>query len=205
MAFVSPYWIVSWPRVYSGFKRIGLWEACFAGLVLETDRSTKAYHGCWWILAPEFWEIRGWLMPGWFIFTQVAVTVCLVAQAVGFFINFLIWLKTGGRQKDGQYKKKESIKLLATSTWITIITSFLMVGVTITFAVAFAADKFWLPNPFFNYLSWSYGLAVVSTFLSILTLICHITYTMIVHEEAKNPPPAVSMSGTLSSKMDSSI
>ena len=34
--------------------RIGLWEACFAGLVLENDPSTEAYHGCWWVLAPEY-------------------------------------------------------------------------------------------------------------------------------------------------------
>ena len=45
-------------------QRIGLWEACFAGLVLENDPSTKAYHGCWWVLAPEFYSIRGWLLPG---------------------------------------------------------------------------------------------------------------------------------------------
>ena len=64
IAFCSPYWIISWPRVYSGFKRMGLWEACFAGLLLETDITNKAYHGCWWMLAPEFWNIRGWLMPG---------------------------------------------------------------------------------------------------------------------------------------------
>ena len=32
ISFCSPYWIISWPRVYSSFKRIGLWEACFASV-----------------------------------------------------------------------------------------------------------------------------------------------------------------------------
>lgn len=64
IAFVSPYWFVSWPRVYSGFKLIGLWEVCFAGHVLEMDPTLKSYHGCWWILAPEFVKIRDWMMPG---------------------------------------------------------------------------------------------------------------------------------------------
>ena len=63
IAFASPSWFQSWPRVYSPFKRIGLWEACFAGLVLEVDPRQKAYHGCWWILSPEYDDIRTWLMP----------------------------------------------------------------------------------------------------------------------------------------------
>ena len=63
-AFVSPYWVVSWPRVYSPFKKVGLWEICFAGMVLEMDPAQKAYHGCWWIIAPEFKSIRSWIMPG---------------------------------------------------------------------------------------------------------------------------------------------
>ena len=36
---------------------------CIAGLVLDRDPTQKAYHGCWWILAPEYKEIREWLMP----------------------------------------------------------------------------------------------------------------------------------------------
>ncbi len=64
IAFASPYWFQSWARVYSPFKRIGLWEACFSGLVLPMDYTQKAYHGCWWILATEFMEIRNWVMPG---------------------------------------------------------------------------------------------------------------------------------------------
>ena len=32
-------------------------------MVLQTDPEQKSYHGCWWILAPEFIRIRDWLMP----------------------------------------------------------------------------------------------------------------------------------------------
>ena len=63
IAYSTPYWYISWPRVYSGFRNIGLWEACFAGLVLDRDPTQKSYHGCWWILAPELWNIRRWVMP----------------------------------------------------------------------------------------------------------------------------------------------
>lgn len=65
------YFVTIWHKLFwriiltlcSGFKRMGLWEVCFAGMVLETDPTQKAYHGCWWILAPEFRQIKGWLMP----------------------------------------------------------------------------------------------------------------------------------------------
>jgi len=62
-AFCTPYWYISWPRVYSGFRNIGLWEVCFAGMLLERDPRQQSYHGCWWILAPELYWIRGWMMP----------------------------------------------------------------------------------------------------------------------------------------------
>ena len=63
VSYVTPYWLVSWPRLHSGFKKLGLWEACFAGNVIPNDPTQRAYHGCWWILAPEYWDIRSWLMP----------------------------------------------------------------------------------------------------------------------------------------------
>ncbi len=42
----------------------GLWEVCFAGMVLPTDPDQVSYHGCWWILSPMYQDIRGWIMPG---------------------------------------------------------------------------------------------------------------------------------------------
>ena len=50
------------------------------------------------------------------------MTVCLVAEVVGFVINFLIWLRTGASQKDGRYKERDPVCLLQTTTWITTIT-----------------------------------------------------------------------------------
>ena len=69
ISFSSPYWFQSWPRVHSPFKRIGLWEACFAGMILPMDPAQKAYHGCWWTLAKEYIPIREWLMPCKKLFT----------------------------------------------------------------------------------------------------------------------------------------
>lgn len=67
----------------------------------------------------------------------------------------------------------------------------------IVFGLAFYLDRQWLPNPYFNYLSWSYGLAVVSGFFSVFQSIAHVTYVMIIHQEMREPPRQVALSGYL--------
>jgi len=80
IAFITPYWAISWPRVYSGFRKIGLWEACFAGLRIEQDPSQKSYHGCWWILSPELYAIRSWIMPREFLTYFVMTYECMISN-----------------------------------------------------------------------------------------------------------------------------
>jgi len=58
----------------------------------------------------------------------------------------------------------------------------------IMFAIKFSMARHWLPNPPNNYLSWSYGLAIVSTFSSIGALIAQFVYVSIVRQETREPP-----------------
>ena len=44
----------------------------------------------------------------------------------------------------------------------------------LTFGVMFFEDRDWLPYPEFNYLSWSYGLAVTSCFFQIFACIAQV-------------------------------
>ena len=92
-------------QVHSGFKRIGLWEACFAGLVLERDPTQRAYHGCWWILAPEYHKIRDYLMPWWFIIVQVATTLCIMMQLINIFLQIHLLRVTAERDATGGPKR----------------------------------------------------------------------------------------------------
>ncbi|ELU13586.1 hypothetical protein CAPTEDRAFT_31263, partial [Capitella teleta] len=183
IAFASPYWVVSWPRVYSGFKRTGLWETCFAGLIINRDPTQKAYHGCWWILAPEYMRIREWIMPWWFIITQIIITCALVAEAIDVIILIYVYMYTAGQSATGRGKKRAPFKLIQTTTIITITSSTL-----ILFGVAVYVDRMWMPEPHLNYMSWSYGLALLSTFFSIFSTIAHFAFRRIALKEFYEPP-----------------
>lgn len=200
LGFATPYWIISWPRVYSPFRRMGLWEACFSGLVLPADTSQKAYHGCWWILAPEYYKIRGWIMPPWFIFVQVAVTVCFVMELVLMILGFLTWLKVQERanrsmtDEAGLQDRSQPICFIQTITTLTIISSILKTVAILVFGIMFKLDRLWLPFPYLNYPSFSYGLFILSTFFSIFAGICHFVHTVIVRNLVRAPPMKTNIS-----------
>ena len=64
-----------------------------------------------------------------------------------------------------------------------------MTFTTILFALMFKYDRHWMPNPRLNYLSWSYGLALLSTFFSIFGSIAQVVYVKIVRQEFREAPP----------------
>ena len=50
-----------------------------------------------------------------------------------------------------------------------------MLIVVLLFGIAVKVDeRSWMPDPYLNYLSWSYGLAVVSVFFSIFATIAQV-------------------------------
>lgn len=200
LAFATPYWIISWPRVYSPFRRLGLWEVCFSGLVLPADTSQKAYHGCWWILAPEYYKIRNWIMPSWFIFTQITVTICFVIELILMIIGFLTWLKIQERAdrsmngEAGLQDRSQPICFIQTITALTIISSVLKTMAILVFGIMFKLDRLWLPFPYLNYPSFSYGLFILSTFFSIFAGISHFVHTVIVRNLIRAPPMKTNIS-----------
>jgi len=207
LSFVSPFWIVSWPRVYTPFKKIGLWEICLAGLILDMDPTQKSYHGCWWILAPEFTQIKQWLMPPWFVWTQVAVTFCFVAEMLIVGLMTFIYIRTGQTQRDTETKRRKDPFILVNIAAISTLTYACVMSVTvIMFGIMFKVDKNWFPYPELNYLSWSYGLAIVSSFFSIGASIALFVYVAIIRQEMREPPltgpmtPVTSLNWSGSSK-----
>lgn len=198
IAFVSPYWFQSWPRVHSPFKKIGLWEACFAGLILHRDPTEKAYHGCWWVLAPEYWQIQQWLMPWWFIITQVTCTVCLLIQILNVVIGLVVWCKTMPNYTSS-VKSRPPIGLIQATTVLTIVEAIAMGLVVILFGCSVYIDRVWMPRHDLNYLSWSYGLEVIGAFLLIFASMALGAYNKIVRQELREPPsltaPMVHMGG----------
>lgn len=118
VAFCSPYWYISWPRVHSPFKRIGLWQVCFAGLILPRDPDQKAYHGCWWTLAPEFENIRNWMMPWWFVLNQVICSIGVLIELLNVIFCTIVWVKTRPGKK---IEKNPPIRKITFVTYVTLI------------------------------------------------------------------------------------
>jgi len=187
IAFVTPYWVISWPRVYSPFRKLGLWEACFAGQIMPNDPVQKSYHGCWWILAPELYYIRDWIMPPWFIIVQILITVSLVIEVIALIFNVRICQRTGSNDKSGLARRRAPFNWVQAMTFITIITTVLKGIAVVMFGLAFKYDWFWIPHPEINYPHFSYGLAIVSTFFSFFASIALREYRNIVRQEYHQP------------------
>ena len=60
------------------------------------------------------------------------------------------------------------------SDFLTCFTAVVMGVTLLVFGVMFVEDRNWLPNPHFNYLSWSYGLAICSCFFQIFATIAQV-------------------------------
>lgn len=187
ISFITPYWAISWPRVYSGFRKIGLWEVCFAGYRIPRDPLMKSYHGCWWILAPELYQIRSWIMPPWFIIIQILITVSVVIELICMIFLLMIWVRTKSSDNTGTAKRRAPFNLVQGATVITIVTCCIKSVCVIMFGLAFRFDPFWLPNQEINYPHVSYGLAITSTFVSIFSSMAHRVYRNIVRKEYLQP------------------
>ena len=62
-----------------------------------------------------------------------------------------------------------------------------MSSVCIIFGIMSYYDYYWMPNPDLNYLSWSYGFAVLSAFFSFFAGIAQVAYTKHVRQMLRKP------------------
>jgi len=204
VAFVTAYWIECWPRVHSGFRNIGLWQVCLAGLILEADISMKSYHGCWWLLSTEFRDIRSWVNPWWFVLTQITVTLCILAQIVNAVLMGILLSKSGEHKMGSKYKRNPLL-LVHIGFGITFVTAVVMFVTVLLFGLAFYLDRRWLPMHHLNYPSWSFGCAVMSTIFSVFASIAQFMYVKIVRQEQREPPMNVPASAEVSFMHDVSL
>lgn len=155
IAFSSPYWLESYANVHSDFVRLGLWEACFDGYVHPQDYNSKVYRGCWWIFSPEYRPIWEWLDPPWFIGCQVLVVLLLLTQIGNTFIVTMNHLRCCSPGQAFALNMLTGILSMVNCTLTSLIA--LVFGVK-------SEDRIWMPRPDQNYLSWSYGVFVLSAF-----------------------------------------
>ncbi|KAF5394831.1 PMP-22/EMP/MP20/Claudin tight junction [Paragonimus heterotremus] len=164
ISFVTPYWLQSWSRLHTSFMRHGLWEFCLKGYVDRTDMDMVSYYDCWWILSPYYAKIYTQLVPFWFIIIQVLLSISIAIQLI-LFVLLLAYLCERIRHVE---RRIFSIVLMTVGHAITACALFPAV---LVFGVNYQ-DPDWMPEPKFNWPSWSYGCAILATFSSIFAAIC---------------------------------
>ncbi|KAL7292760.1 uncharacterized protein LOC106651473 [Trichogramma pretiosum] len=159
VSFTSPYWIQSYEETFNNFKHMGLWEYCFENFRYPYYQFDKLFNNCHHIFSQEYFVLREWLLPGWLMVVQAMVTISLILSFSGQVILVLILIRF-------------PLKMVLENEWFlsTIVAScnsitsiLLFLSVTVFGAQCWRRDFLMYPN--FNYLSWSYGLAVISMML----------------------------------------
>jgi len=156
IAFFTPNWLSSDTRLYGAeFVKLGLWETCFRSLRGPEDLEYRQYFsGCRWIFREEYQNIRGFLMPAFFIATQVLYTigfVFLLLAVIGVLAIQLCFIID---------KEIFAMKVLAS---VMFLAGLFCTTAVIVFGIK-GDDRDWMPDPEHNFLSWSFALAVVGAF-----------------------------------------
>lgn len=184
VSFSTSYWLESYEEANSRFKHLGLWEACFNKFAYDRDSLGKTYDGCAWIFSYEYRPIFDWLNPTWFLAVQIMMTLNLVVSLVTSVLCLLGILNFCPPHRASVAQLTNAILIFTAGLFITLS--------VIIFGVKSDIDRQWLSRPDQNYLSWSFGLAVVAGFLAIFSGMCLIVDSLRlaqIRRKAKAPPP----------------
>ncbi|KAH9487961.1 hypothetical protein Btru_067329 [Bulinus truncatus] len=168
VSFASDRWVVSTQKEVSGFQNLGLWSACFSRYRPPSWALVdKNYDGCWWLLDREMDDLRFFLIPGWFLGTQVLVAVSLVLQLLT-----VIVLIVNAINCFPYHRLKEVINrsLSLSAAIMHGLTAILLSVAVIMFGSRADNSRTWLEKPDQNYLSWSFGICVLADFLAIIAM-----------------------------------
>lgn len=163
------WWVSTDPE--SKFDRAGLWEICFNGYEHTSDLIGKAYYGCWWVFYKEYYYIRDWIFPAWYVAVQTLMTFAVVFEflALAVFPCCVIF-------------PNNTKWLWLTCFFTAMITMCISTSVTI-FGVMIGLDRTWMPDWHTNVLGWSFGLAVIAGFFATFSFIAIVVYTLMVKYE----------------------
>ncbi|XP_050673302.1 uncharacterized protein LOC126971176 [Leptidea sinapis] len=159
LSFAGPYWIESYPEMFSSFKHMGLWEYCFDRFRFPHYQFDKLFHGCNYIFSKEYYVIREWLLPGWLMAVQAFVTLALILS----FTSQLMLASVVIRMPLRTVLRYEWVYVSCATVMVAMSSAFLFLAVVVFGANCYRRD--WLLYPSFNVLSWSYAFAVIASIL----------------------------------------
>ncbi|ESO85354.1 hypothetical protein LOTGIDRAFT_221390 [Lottia gigantea] len=164
VSFATPNWIESFTDRSREFVKMGLWEACFNDWTYYKDYLGKRYHGCWWIFSFEYRPVWSYLNPPWLLAIQVLLTIVFMMQMITILFVVFYFLHVCPVAKEKNY--------VYATTGMNFVSGLVIAICTIIFGVKAEVDRQWLPHPDSNFLSWSFGFAVLSGFFSLFGGMC---------------------------------
>ncbi|KAI9558900.1 hypothetical protein GHT06_015689 [Daphnia sinensis] len=136
------------------FIQLGLWNFCLRDFKDVKHLYDRVFNGCRHVLDEEYHIIDWLLRPPFFIAVQLFFTLCFMLMLVGIAGTLMYVLC---------FTYEHQVKLLRALAWDLTIAAFCGTIAVITFG-ALGDSRDWMPDFEHNFLSWSFGLAVVGTF-----------------------------------------
>merc|ERR1712106_447019 len=152
----------------SPFLNLGLWTVCFDKVRHPHVQFEKLYDGCYSMWGDELRMISYWISPGWMIAIQTSSSCALIVSLLSQLCSVGLVLRT-----------PRSVVLRFEGKLITIASAcdgfsglVMLLNVLVFSLSCWSRD--WLLYPNYNYLSWSFALAMGSVLAFLSSLICHI-------------------------------
>jgi len=160
MSFSSPYWLSSWSDTQSPFLNMGLWEFCFDRFRYPKNQYDRMFDGCAPIWGTEYREIREWMTPWWLMLVQFMSIVAFLFTFLAQIIDAALLLRI-----PMEHVLRFEYNLVFATFIMKSITTILLF-LCVAFFGGFCWDREWLLYPNYNYVSWSYALAVFAMFIT---------------------------------------
>ncbi|KAL5014436.1 hypothetical protein ScPMuIL_008706 [Solemya velum] len=168
-------------------SNVGLWHICLAGYVKPRDPLMESYVGCWWIHSTFFEKVWDNIMPPWFRAVQALVIFTVLCNLLCMILMILFFVRG---PKESLYGTRR-IKVFFIEGALLFAAAFFVLVVSLVFA-EMGRDPNWMPRPWLNYLSWSYGFNTLSGFFSAFGGICILVKAMLLRGKPPGPSKAAS-------------
>jgi len=181
VSFSSPYWLASWQDSMSPFLNLGLWTVCFNKFRHPHVQFDKLYDGCYSMWGDELRMISYWISPGWMIAIQVSSTCALVVSLLSQVSSACLVLRS---PRSVVLRFERSMIIIAASC--DGFSGLIMLVNGLVFCLS-CWSRDWLLYPNYNYLSWSFALAIGSVLSFLFSVVCHVKESKYARDrEVKN-------------------
>ena len=103
---------------------------------------------------PPSRPVWSWLNPKWLLAVQCMMALGLTLHMFTVVVNVMYYVRAFSREKEKKY-----VRISQGMMW----TAAMLISISVTiFGIKADIDRQWLPNPDSNFLSWSFGCAVLS-------------------------------------------